>query len=161
MIENQETITFAEFKAWLVGLIRGKNGAMPDLNDWVQIKSMMDKVVPETKIVFQDEPVAGPSRFDPYHPYHPAPGLYPQRYTGDPLPQQPYIGDPIPPLYQPWSANYTVEDLTTYGKKEPAFDHAAAFTNNFGISDEQLKRANSILDIFDPWTEEHGKKESN
>ena len=43
-LENQETITFSEFRAWLTGLIRGKNGVLPDLDDWKLIKEMMDKV---------------------------------------------------------------------------------------------------------------------
>ena len=58
--ESKEVITFDEFKAWLTGLIVGKRGALPDLEDWKQIKKMMDKVVPETIIeereVFKDFP---------------------------------------------------------------------------------------------------------
>lgn len=48
--EEQETITFNEFKTWLLGLIQGKNGALPDLDDWKEIKLMLDKVhVPEAE----------------------------------------------------------------------------------------------------------------
>ena len=46
MIE-QEEYTFNEFKAWLAGLIRGKRGALPDIEDWKAIKEMLDKVVPD------------------------------------------------------------------------------------------------------------------
>jgi len=48
MIEKQEEISLAEFKAWLAGLIRGKRGALPDLDDWKAIKDTLDKVVPDT-----------------------------------------------------------------------------------------------------------------
>lgn len=41
---NDETIDFKEFRAWLTGLIVGKRGALPDLDDWKQIKIMIDKV---------------------------------------------------------------------------------------------------------------------
>lgn len=43
-LEQEETITFTEFKAWLTGLVRGKGGALPDLEDWKQIKIMIDRV---------------------------------------------------------------------------------------------------------------------
>lgn len=47
--ENKEEISFNEFKAWLTGLIRGKRGQLPDVEDWKQIKVMMDKVAPEVE----------------------------------------------------------------------------------------------------------------
>lgn len=40
----EETITIAEFKSWLAGLIQGKRGALPDMEDWKLIKQMLDKV---------------------------------------------------------------------------------------------------------------------
>lgn len=55
MIENQETITLGEFKAWLIGLIRGKNNTLPDLEDWKIIKTMLDKVVSEKEVVVEKE----------------------------------------------------------------------------------------------------------
>jgi hypothetical protein len=48
MIDNQKEISLAEFKAWLAGLIRGKRGALPDLDDWKAIKETLDKIVPDT-----------------------------------------------------------------------------------------------------------------
>ena len=39
-IEDRETISFDEFQMWLAGLIRGKQGAIPDLEDWRLIKKM-------------------------------------------------------------------------------------------------------------------------
>lgn len=45
-IEKRKTITFGEFKMWIQGLIVGKRGKLPDVNDWIRIKQMMDKVVP-------------------------------------------------------------------------------------------------------------------
>lgn len=48
--KTKETITFKEFKHWITGLIQGKGGALPDLDDWEMIKKMMDKVeVPEER----------------------------------------------------------------------------------------------------------------
>lgn len=43
-MENKESITVSEFKAWLSGLIRGKNGQLPNIEDWKVIKTMLDKV---------------------------------------------------------------------------------------------------------------------
>ncbi len=85
MIENQEEITFAEFKAWLAGLIRGKGGALPDLEDWKAIKETMDKVVPDT--------VDGPTwPVFPFNPVPPHPDLVPQPYTPQPyITPQPYV----------------------------------------------------------------------
>lgn len=48
---DKETISFDEFRIWLTGLIQGKGGALPDLNDWKEIKRMLDKVVVEREIV--------------------------------------------------------------------------------------------------------------
>ncbi len=63
-IENKDDITFNEFRAWMTGLIRGKRGALPDLEDWKQIKIMMDKVEEGKKS--QDFPLQ--PTYDPYHP---------------------------------------------------------------------------------------------
>ncbi len=41
---KRKGITFDEFKAWVNQLIVDKKGALPDLNDWKEIKKMMDKV---------------------------------------------------------------------------------------------------------------------
>jgi len=46
MIEKK-SITFQEFKQWVTGLIITKDGELPDYDDWVEIKAMMDKVAPE------------------------------------------------------------------------------------------------------------------
>lgn len=51
MKNEKETITFLEFKAWLTGLVIGKKGALPDLEDWKKIKKELDKVEPEKIIV--------------------------------------------------------------------------------------------------------------
>lgn len=41
---SKEKITVAEFKAWLEGLVFGKRGALPDLEDWKMIKQMVDRI---------------------------------------------------------------------------------------------------------------------
>ena len=56
MIEDKEKITLGEFKAWLAGLILGKNGAIPDLEDWKQIKVMLDKVEEKKEYVTLPSP---------------------------------------------------------------------------------------------------------
>ncbi len=83
MIENKETITYDEFRAWMTGLIVGKRGALPDLEDWKMIKKMMDKVVPEKEVITIPSIPA-----EPIQPYNPAP--YQPWYPG------PYVGDPVP-----------------------------------------------------------------
>lgn len=66
-MNNKETITFDEFRAWLTGLIEGKRGALPDLDDWKKIKKMLDKVVPEkeTEIVNIPTPFPMPAAPEP------------------------------------------------------------------------------------------------
>ncbi len=56
--ETKTEITFNEYRAWLTGLIRGKRGCVPDLEDWKQIKHMMDKVVPEVEVITLPAPIA-------------------------------------------------------------------------------------------------------
>lgn len=88
MFENKEEITLNEFKAWLVGLIRGKNGKLPDFEDWKLIKEMLDKIVPEQSVVTikedKDSDPFGPWKTDPYK-------YYPPYYVGDPPPGTPWI----------------------------------------------------------------------
>ena len=75
MIEDKEKITLSEFKAWLAGLILGKKGALPDLEDWKQIKVMLDKVEEEKEIVtVPSSPIPYP--VDPTYPWQ----LETQRY---------------------------------------------------------------------------------
>ena len=71
-LEDKATITIDEFKAFLAGLICGKNGAIPDKDDWVLIKKMLDKVYMEPVYI----------REQPYQPYYPfywysTPGISP------------------------------------------------------------------------------------
>ena len=104
-IEEKETITFDEFRAWLTGLIRGKNGVLPDLVDWKMIKKMMDKVDETPKII----------TIPPVQPNYPLSDPWSERpWT---IPQGPQVapntGDPV---YQPpviWCSN---EQAKTYGE---------------------------------------------
>lgn len=57
--EIKETITFDEFQAWLTGLIRGMNGQLPGVDEWKQIKQMMNKVVPQKEYI-QNPPMPIP-----------------------------------------------------------------------------------------------------
>lgn len=60
-VETKEQISIVEFKAWLTGLIRGKGGALPDLDDWKEIKKMLDKVQDESDVRKADSPSISPS----------------------------------------------------------------------------------------------------
>ena len=66
MIENKEKITLGEFKAWLAGLILGKKGILPDLEDWKQIKIMLDKVEEEKEVVTIPSPAPYPAPTYPW-----------------------------------------------------------------------------------------------
>lgn len=98
MIEKQEEISLAEFKAWLAGLIRGKRGALPDLEDWKAIKDTLDKVVPDTvdvptwtpptivkEYIRDPSPTHAPEQI-PYVPYQPI-------WITEPNTWQPQIGE--------------------------------------------------------------------
>lgn len=80
MVEEKEKLSIKEFKAWLVGLIRGKKGALPDIEDWMKIKEMLDKV--------EEEKESLPVLPFPYQPYpQPQPNIYPweQQKWSDPI----------------------------------------------------------------------------
>lgn len=95
-IEDKEVITFDEFRAWLAGLIRGKRGALPDLEDWKMIKMMIDKVEVEKEVVNVPQPypvpnpIEPPYRPEPFQPY-PQPRWIPAPDTGDPLYEMPFV----------------------------------------------------------------------
>ena len=90
MIENEEEITLTEFKAWLAGLIRGKQGAIPDLEDWKAIRETLDKVTEKA-----DGPIWPVITEPPYVPYTP--------YIPPVSPSVPYI--PPIPIYPYWDDN--------------------------------------------------------
>lgn len=84
---NKETITIKEFKAWLTGLVVGKGGALPDLDDWKMIKQMIDKVEEEPAPVLQ--PAIVPPTYPSYPtPVCPSPPMQPQ-WTPNTDPYQP------------------------------------------------------------------------
>jgi hypothetical protein len=90
--ENQPTITFGEFKAWMAGLVLGKGGAIPDVNDWKMIKKMMDKVVEVQPI----EPFEWPT--NPYPVTDPF-----QWPSSAPIWERDSTGAPINPQYTDWT----------------------------------------------------------
>lgn len=95
MIENQETITFSEFTAWFTGLIRGKAGALPDIEDWKIIKKMLEKVVveKEKEKEYVTLPIPTPAPMTPL-PYPPQPFEWSK-------PATPPWNDPNRPMWQP------------------------------------------------------------
>ena len=90
-LESQETITFGEFRAWLTGLIRGKHGVLPDLEDWKMIKKMMDKVNEEPKIV----PVPVQPNYPLSDPWNERPWAPPQSPSVAPNTGQPPYTPPV------------------------------------------------------------------
>jgi len=91
-IENKETITLNEFRAWLAGLIYGKQGQLPNLDDWKHIKAMLDKVQPDQEIVPvavpapAPQPIAIPKTIprSPCEPWNPLPQIPHPTWIGDP-----------------------------------------------------------------------------
>lgn len=43
-IEDHNLITVQEFKTFIVELVRAKGGKLPDIEDWKEIKQMMDRL---------------------------------------------------------------------------------------------------------------------
>lgn len=41
---GEDRISFDEFKRFMIELVQNKKGALPDLNDWKEIKKQMDRV---------------------------------------------------------------------------------------------------------------------
>ena len=81
-IERRNTITFGEFKCWLRGLIEGKRGVIPDIEDWKRIKQMMDKVVIPENIKYVPALPVAPVLYPLYPPgVHMYPTTPPQPTT--------------------------------------------------------------------------------
>jgi hypothetical protein len=113
--ETEKNMSFNEFRAWLTGLILGKRGTIPDLDDWKEIKKMMDRVVAHEKdktISFPLSPTIPPQIdrqvwLSPLWPAEdPSPYTYPSvRYTDN--------TQPIDNLNADNAINYTIELSTT------------------------------------------------
>jgi hypothetical protein len=92
--ESKSYVSFEEFRAWLLGLIQGKKGVLPDIDDWKLIKKMLDKV----------DPTIDASKHD-----QDAPKIVPI-----PLPVYPSSPPPIypcPPYYAPYTSPGTGDFL--------------------------------------------------
>ncbi len=117
---NKETITFNEFRAWLTGLIVGKKGTLPDLDDWKQIKAMLDKVVPDTNTIT-------------YPPLQPAPNYdMPQWPTYPSQPTwAPNTGDPYYPGGGVWCDGMSLTVGGCYGESKGTYaDTSVSYTMN-------------------------------
>lgn len=127
MVEEKESISLKEFKAWLVGLVRGKGGALPDLNDWVKIKQMLDKV--------QEEVVYLPQELKPINPYEIFPT--PNKWWDCP-PEKWWIGTP----------DITISDRTGTGTN---------FTGTYNVSNTTAPEASidSLLNLLASWENEN------
>lgn len=54
--EDHDLITAGEFREFVTQLIRGKKGALPDVDDWREIKQMMDRIYdPDLCNCFEDD----------------------------------------------------------------------------------------------------------
>lgn len=165
MVESKETITFAEFQAWLTGLIRGKAGALPDLDDWRMIKKMLDKVVAEKEVVKEIEYIPAPAP-TPTIPWQPRP--YPKPYDLDPYrwdrtPENPWYDHVVwcsdntceaPPI----NTNKTYADTRgTYADDSMTFEGIEAQNKTEGLvpglADLELlgTRFNAVAETNIPW----------
>lgn len=86
-IKSKEEISFDEFKAWINGLLYGKGRAVPDADDWKEIKNMLEKVVPD--VVEMQNPET------PFFPTLPHPQVVP------------YV-TPNTPEVEPWKPPFPV-----------------------------------------------------
>lgn len=127
MFENKDEITLNEFKAWLVGLIRGKNGKLPDLEDWKLIKEMLDKVVSEKEVIAIKE------NNDPFSPW---------TSPTEPYKYYPYIGDPLPGHSPIVWWNDSTKDTITYSGTSTTPNTS---DNKFEID------TNALLDLVKEW----------
>ena len=75
-----DTITFNEFRLWLTGLIQGKKGALPDIDDWKEIKKQLDRVVPDKEVVITTVPTTPDVTPQPSWEWNPNTSPY---YIGD------------------------------------------------------------------------------
>ena len=119
-IENKEKITFSEFQAWLTGLIRGKNGAIPDLDDWRMIKTMMDRVQPDEVTITVPVPT------EPLRENYPFPRTAPRQW---PNTTKPY--EYSPPTI--WCSDRTQVQTSLGDNSLPI---AASSTYNVNASDD-------------------------
>jgi hypothetical protein len=123
------------------------------MDDWVKIKEMMDKVVPEKEIVTITLP-------RDTAPYQPNPDIYPPtirnpwEHHPNPWHTEPHIGD-VPPYDTFWCGDYTsVSDCATN-----MLDKAAELA---GLSGGELATAQfkSLEFMFKDWNDDGSKKEN-
>lgn len=127
MVEEKETISLNEFKAWLVGLIRGKKGALPDLDDWKQIKAMIDKIEPDVTFIPQQPYPQQPSIPDPIYPHGPV-----------------WVGDDWWIKNINWTTDGTSSDkITLYNNTTASLDSSNIVTATVD--------ANEFSKLFDSW----------
>lgn len=164
---NKETITFNEFRAWLTGLIVGKRGELPDLEDWKQIKEMLDKVVAEKETITIPQ----------IQPTRPHPDLVPIQV---PTPQPHWTDHTGYPPYGTWCSGSTVTVGGSFGDSVGTFnDVSMSFTDNtqlelnledtgvqattglvqVNITEESMKLGEELQRMIDEV--EHGQKESS
>ena len=105
-IKSKEKISFDEFKAWVNGLLYGKGRAVPDADDWKEIKNMLEKVVPD--VVEMQNPET------PFFPTLPQPQVVP------------YV-TPNTPEVEPWKPPFPV----TCGSDKIA-DSLTSSNSNYG-----------------------------
>ena len=135
MVEDQDTLTVKEFKAWLVGMIRGKRGAIPDLDDWKQIKKMLDKVEESKETIIYKE-VEKPGPNNPWQtPYNPHP--HPPYYVGDPPPNQ------VPMIW------YSDQSVPMSDNKFSV--HGGSFTKLETAEGTINSNFTELLALFDDW----------
>lgn len=114
-----DPISIDEFRSFLTGLIIGKGGALPDLNDWKIIKKMLDRVTADEIITLPQLPSmpidpfrSNPPPFAPY-PHHPP--FAPNIFAPNPFNQPTWIGDntgTIPNVTLTGGTTTSINDVT-------------------------------------------------
>lgn len=141
MIENKETISFDEFRAWMTGLIVGKRGALPDLDDWKMIKKMMDKVVPEKEIITLPATSEPKDRF-PYNPTPYNPTWVPN--TGD---------SPYNPTWVPYFPNGntwcgSTDRAVAYGDITVASGSTTPIEQSYTITNQSVEEFGAAIEMM-------------
>lgn len=142
-MSEENTITFNEFKSFITGLIRGKKGVLPDVDDWAEIKKMMDKVVPEVEIreVERAEKPTWPQPQNPFQPHNP--------YQDNTWPTYPsYPSVPETPVWDPNKIFYSGDTTTSYsiGMDFSKFD---SVTINSLINSITTKSTTKVITVED------------
>lgn len=150
-MKHDETMTIREFKAWLTGLIVGKRGVLPDIEDWKQIKDKLDIVDTEKEVIT----IPQPYQVDTVKPYI---DKWSQPFTSD----RPMWNDAFKPsvTYGTTSSSehISMSNATTSPGAAPVQMDIGLEVQNH-ITDESLELGKALQNMIAE--AENGKKETD